>query len=67
MGLINDLYDLFLLRRNPQKYAKKKGVAIGDNCRFTGKISFGTEPYLISIGNHVLIAGCTFITHEGAH
>lgn len=67
MAIIKELYDLFLLRRNPEKYAIKNGVSIGKNCRFTGKVSFGTEPYLISIGNHVLIAGCTFITHEGAH
>ena len=34
---------------------------------FYGKISFESDSYVISIGNHVLIAGCTFITHEGAH
>lgn len=30
-------------------------------------MGFGSEPYLISIGNHVLISGAFFITHEGAH
>lgn len=44
----------------------RKGLTIGDNCRiFTTK--FGSEPYLIKIGNNVTIAdGVRFITHDGA-
>lgn len=50
------------------KGAKKIGVKIGENCRFLNVTSstFGSEPYLISIGNHVTITrGVSFITHDG--
>lgn len=51
---------------NPIKYAKKMGVKVGKNCEFYKDISWGSEPYLISIGDHVRIAsGCKFVTHDG--
>ncbi len=48
------------------KYLRAKGVKIGENCLiFT--IAFSTEPYLIEIGDHVVVSsGTTFITHDGA-
>ena len=49
-----------------EKLAKILGVKIGSNCRVYIK-SFGSEPFLISIGNNVtLTLGVTFITHDGA-
>lgn len=52
---------------NPVLYARKKGVTVGNNCNFTGHPNFGSEPYLVTIGNHVLISfDCSFITHDGA-
>ena len=53
-----------------EKYARKIGVHIGKNCSLLGRPSFGSEPYLISLGDHVMTAGggkVRFITHEGAH
>ncbi len=45
---------------------RKCGVKIGDNCEIYSTVNFGSEPYLISIGNHVRIThGCRFITHDG--
>ncbi|GAA0104652.1 hypothetical protein UT300013_12750 [Paraclostridium sordellii] len=45
--------------------ARKKGVKIGENCRLYSS-NFGSEPYLIEIGNHVTITnGVQFITHDG--
>jgi acetyltransferase-like isoleucine patch superfamily enzyme len=41
---------------------------MGENVHFYGMPSgmFGTEPWLITIGNNVHItAGCAFITHDG--
>ena len=67
MNFIKRMYNMFLQHKNPIKYAKKCGVKLGKDVSFTGKMGFGSEPYLISIGNHVQIAGATFITHEGAH
>ncbi|WP_395050183.1 acyltransferase [Flavobacterium sp.] len=50
----------------PEIYSKHLNVAIGKNARFTGKINFGSEPFLISIGNHVTLAhNVTFHTHDG--
>lgn len=44
---------------------RRKGLIIGDNCRI-GKSDFGSEPYLVSIGNRVTISGnVQFITHDG--
>jgi len=47
------------------KYAKKIGVEIGENVRLFST-NFGTEPYLIKIGDHVTVSGnVSFITHDG--
>jgi len=48
------------------EYLRSRGATIGDNCLiFT--IAFSTEPYLIEIGDHVVVSsGTTFITHDGA-
>jgi acetyltransferase-like isoleucine patch superfamily enzyme len=56
--------------RQKKKLAKlrKLGVHIGNNVSIVSSISaFGTEPYLISIGNDVLIScNVTFLTHDGS-
>ena len=47
-------------------FARKIGVTVGENCEFQKNIDFGSEPYLISIGDNVRITqGCKFITHDG--
>src|SRR5690554_6087907 len=49
----------------PEVYAVKEGVKIGDNCYIATR-AFGSEPYLIEIGNHVQItSGVKFFTHGG--
>jgi len=48
------------------KVAKIVGVNFGSNCRFGSK-SFGSEPYLIYIGdNFRTSSGVKFITHDGS-
>lgn len=50
----------------PAIYRKYKKVNIGKNARFTGKINFGSEPFLVSIGEHVTLAhNVAFHTHDG--
>lgn len=50
----------------PELYRKKYGVKIGKNTRITGRIFWGTEPYLIEIGENVsLTQDVRFITHGG--
>ena len=47
------------------EYLRKQGSQVGENC-FIVPTTLGTEPYLVSIGNHVAIAaGVVFITHDG--
>lgn len=46
--------------------AKYLGVKVGKNCRIYIK-NFGSEPFLISIGNKVTITkGVIFLTHDGS-
>ena len=47
-------------------YEKHFGVKFGKNVRMTGIPHFGSEPYLITIGDNVtLTQGVTFHTHDG--
>ncbi|OCB76671.1 hypothetical protein LPBF_06445 [Flavobacterium crassostreae] len=47
-------------------YARFKGVIVGNNCRIITK-EFGTEPWLIEIGNNVTIThGVKILTHDGS-
>ncbi len=59
----------FMRAKNPNQIAllhKKYGVKMGGNCQIFGGVSFGSEPYLISLGNNVKItANNQFITHDG--
>lgn len=46
--------------------ARKWGVRIGYNCILNPPCNLSSEPYMISIGNNVAIAGgCSFLTHDG--
>lgn len=55
----------FLIFFSSIDYAKKIGVNIGENCRIATRY-FGSEPYLITIGNNVQITnGVKFFTHGG--
>lgn len=48
-----------------EKYARHNGVKIGKGCNI-GTRYFGSEPYLIEIGNHVQITtDVKFFTHSG--
>lgn len=45
---------------------RKHGVRIGKGCSIAYNVEFGSEPYLISIGDNVRItAGVVFVTHDG--
>lgn len=55
-------------RQCPVEHARALGVKLGENCRLiaTTSATFGSEPYLITIGNHVTISsGVRFVTHDG--
>lgn len=47
-------------------YKKNNIVKIGECCEIDNTVNFGSEPYLIKLGNKVRIAsGVKFITHDG--
>lgn len=47
-------------------YQRYLGVKFGEKVRIPHFANFGSEPYLIEIGNNVtLTRGVTFITHDG--
>ena len=55
-----------LLLNRHIKQAIKNGLSLGEDYYIHSRIDFGSEPYLITIGNHVRIcAGVRFITHDG--
>jgi len=61
---------IYLLRKyviwSAEKFGRHIGVKIGRDCRIY-TVDFGTEPFLISIGNHCTITrGVIFITHDGS-
>lgn len=55
-----------LIRKaNPYNNAVSLGVNLGKDVRLVDNPSWGSEPYLISIGDGTLISGnVTFITHD---
>ncbi len=71
MKSISQLYRTFykyvICMKNPIRYAKKIGVNIGGNVRVYGKVIWGTEPWLITLGDNVHITdGTKFLTHDGS-
>jgi acetyltransferase-like isoleucine patch superfamily enzyme len=68
LRIIRKLRDHWDIARDPVRYARRIGVTIGEDCFLVGikQGTFGSEPYLISFGNHVAVAsGARFITHDG--
>ena len=63
--MLQNIFNLIVRKKYPIYYWKKKGLNIGADCRLVGNVDFGSEPFLISIGNHVSITNTQFITHDG--
>ncbi|MEO8457517.1 MAG: DapH/DapD/GlmU-related protein, partial [Chloroflexota bacterium] len=60
-GKISDVRNKMLLRA-----AVKRGLKLGREVRIIGKPDFGSEPYLVQIGDHVTVSSnVTFVTHDG--
>ncbi|HYN95250.1 MAG TPA: acyltransferase [Pilimelia sp.] len=54
---------------DPVRYARRIGVTVGERCRLIGidRHTFGSEPYLISLGDDVCVTdGVRFVTHDGS-
>jgi acetyltransferase-like isoleucine patch superfamily enzyme len=60
--------DQLAIAADPVRYARRLGVRVGRDCRLLGvtRGTFGSEPYLVQLGDHVTItAGVHFVTHDG--
>lgn len=66
MSIVKRILDRIQLRRNPVAYWRKQGVTIGSDCEIYSTANFGSEPYLITLGDHVRInSNVIFVTHDG--
>lgn len=55
-----------LYNRAVVRTAIKQGMKVGKNVRFLGNHNFGSEPFLIEIGNNVTVStNVTFVNHDG--
>ncbi len=64
--LVGWLKALYFTLLSANKVAKIRGVTYGKRCQLRTK-KFGSEPYLISIGDDFKTAGeVQFVTHDGA-
>src|SRR3954452_3955106 len=61
---VGEIRDRIARRRDPVAFARSKGVTIGERCRLIG-CDFGSEPYLVTLGDHVSATSTSFITHDG--
>lgn len=53
--------------KTPEQYARHLGVQIGKNCLIDTR-EWGSEPYLITIGDNVQITRCVSVfTHGGGN
>lgn len=64
---ITIIYEYIYKQVNCISYWRKKGMSIGERCIIASdSLKMNSEPYLISIGNHVRInSGVELITHDG--
>ena len=66
MGILGTIISKYKMARDPIGYMRSKGMKIGSGCSIASNVSFGSEPYLISIGDNVrLTEHVRFITHDG--
>lgn len=64
IGLLKD--KIIRLTRAGDEYARYKGVIVGSKCRIY-TTAFGSEPWMITIGNKVTItSGVKLLTHDGS-
>ena len=60
------IYRIVVESFNKVKYAKKIGVNMRGSVHLYGTIGWGTEPWIITLGNNVYITdGVKFVTHDG--
>lgn len=65
MSIFSTIYQR-MQKRNPVQFWRSRGAKIGERCDIYASVSFGSEPYLVEVGNHVrMTADVKLITHDG--
>lgn len=66
MDLKKIIFSFMTPKQIAQYYKNKKILELGNYCEIYKSVNFGSEPYLIKLGNYVRVAsGVKFITHDG--
>lgn len=66
MSIIKRVIWRFLPDAKKRNILKKQGLVIGTGCEILNGWNFGSEPYLVSIGDNVRItSGVSITTHDG--
>jgi acetyltransferase-like isoleucine patch superfamily enzyme len=63
-AMVNEFRDRIARGRDPVAFARSQGVTIGERCRLID-CDFGSEPYLVTLGDHVSATSTSFVTHDG--
>ena len=66
--MIGRIVDRLQARYATEAFCRRIGVRLGSQCRLinVSRVTFGSEPYLISLGDHVTVTNeVQFITHDG--
>lgn len=63
-GIFRWARDRLAHHRDPVAFWRSKGATIGSDCRLIG-CDFGSEPYLVTLGDHVSATDTAFVTHDG--
>ncbi len=61
---VRKAYEIVYNYVDPIGYARSIGARVGKDCRLIG-VHFGSEPFLVTLGDHVSAADVSFITHDG--
>jgi acetyltransferase-like isoleucine patch superfamily enzyme len=64
-GILKEVYNRIYHAIDPIGYAMSLGVKLGKDCRLFS-VDFGSEPFLVTLGDHVSATRTQFITHDGA-
>lgn len=70
MLLSKIIYQIKLRKADPYGkailYAQHEGIKMGSKCMCFGKVDFGSEPFLITLGDNVMISdNVHFVNHDG--
>lgn len=65
-NIFSTIINKYIQYKSPVKFAKKMGVVFGTNFSIYGEVEWGSEPWIITIGNDVVITHrVQFLTHDG--